>query len=70
MYIYTYVDEIGRRQVSEAEKLRHGQKAATVTGLENESTGDVVDMGVPARRCAPPRPDRLVHGARRGGRGT
>ncbi|CAN0500328.1 unnamed protein product, partial [Ectocarpus sp. 12 AP-2014] len=35
-------------QVSEAEKLRHGQNAATVTGLTNESTGDTVDLDVPA----------------------
>ncbi|CAM9478113.1 unnamed protein product, partial [Ectocarpus sp. 13 AM-2016] len=35
-------------QVSEAEKLRHGQNAATVTGLTNESTGDTVDLHVPA----------------------
>ncbi|CBJ33004.1 hypothetical protein Esi_0402_0018 [Ectocarpus siliculosus] len=37
-------------QVSEAEKLRHGQNAATVTGLTNESTGDTVDLDVPAER--------------------
>ena len=38
--------------MGEAEKLRHGQKAATVTGLKNESTGDTVDLDVPARRYA------------------
>lgn len=37
-------------QVAEAENLRHGKKAATVTGLTNESTGDAVDMDVPAER--------------------
>ncbi|CAM9768530.1 unnamed protein product, partial [Scytosiphon promiscuus] len=37
-------------QVMEAETARHGQKAATVTGLKNESTGDTVDMDVPAER--------------------
>ncbi|CAM9280499.1 unnamed protein product [Ectocarpus sp. 4 AP-2014] len=35
-------------QVSEADKLRHGQNAATVIGLTNESTGDTVDLDVPA----------------------
>lgn len=38
------------KQVMEAEAVRHGQKAATVTGLMNESTGDTVDMDVPAER--------------------
>lgn len=37
-------------QVAEAEKLRHGKKAATLVGLTNESTGDTVDMDVPAER--------------------
>ncbi|CAM9176459.1 unnamed protein product, partial [Hapterophycus canaliculatus] len=37
-------------QVTEAETVRHGQKAVTVTGLINESTGDTVDMDMPAER--------------------
>lgn len=49
-----FIFVLSNRQVAEAEKVRHGQKAATVTGLKNESTGDIVDMDVPARRCALP----------------
>ena len=37
-------------KVAEAEKQRHGIRAATVTGLINDSTGDEVDLDAPARR--------------------
>lgn len=36
--------------MAEAEKQRHGIRAATVTGLINDSTGDEVDLDAPARR--------------------